>query len=94
MQANSVLRALSPLAGKVIRDENINIVQKDFPSIKVLCRCLELLEDKKNRIAVLNFLRCASPLIGHMLKPKWDVKLQELMEILEEEVTSPVSIER
>ncbi|XP_043485318.1 maestro heat-like repeat-containing protein family member 1 [Leptopilina heterotoma] len=94
LSANSVLRALSPLAGKVIRDENINIVQKDFPSIKVLCRCLELLEDKKNRVAVLNFLRCASPLIGHMLKSKWDVKLQELMEILEEEVTSPVSIER
>lgn len=88
------MRALSPLAVKVIRDENINIVQKDFPSIKVLSRCLELLEDKKNRIAVLNFLRSASPLLGHMLKPKWDTKIQELMEILEEDVTSVFSLER
>ena len=70
---------------KVIRDESVTNSQKEFPSIKVLCRCLELLGEEKNRITVINFLRCATPLLVHQSKAQWDIKLKELAQILEEE---------
>ena len=80
-----MLRALSPLAMKVISDGSNTNSQKEFTSIKVLGRCLELLGVEKNRIAVINFLRCAAPLLGHQLKPQWDTRLRELAQIVEEE---------
>lgn len=87
LQVISILRALAPLAAKIIRDENNQLAnEKDFQSIKVFGRCLELMAiDERNRLAVVTFLRCAAPLLGHQLKPQWDSKLVELSKFLEEQ---------
>ncbi|EGI58311.1 PREDICTED: maestro heat-like repeat-containing protein family member 1 [Acromyrmex echinatior] len=74
----SVLRSLSPLAVKIIRDKNSSTNERDFPGTKVLGRCLELLSNPVNRPAVITFLKSAAPLIGHQVKPYWDEKLHEL----------------
>ncbi|KYN02585.1 PREDICTED: maestro heat-like repeat-containing protein family member 1 [Cyphomyrmex costatus] len=74
----SVLRSLSPLATRIIRDENSSTNERDFPGTKVLGRCLELLSNPINRPAVIAFLKSAAPLVGHQVKPYWDEKLQEL----------------
>ncbi|KAG5305866.1 MROH1 protein, partial [Pseudoatta argentina] len=74
----SVLRSLSPLAVKIIRDKNSSTNERDFPGTKVLGRCLELLSNPVNRPAVIAFLKSAAPLIGHQVKPYWDEKLHEL----------------
>ncbi|KAG5329833.1 MROH1 protein, partial [Acromyrmex charruanus] len=74
----SVLRSLSPLAVKIIRDKNSSTNERDFPDTKVLGRCLELLSNPVNRPAVIAFLKSAAPLIGHQVKPYWDEKLHEL----------------
>jgi len=73
-----VLRSLSPLAAKIIRDENSSTNERDFPGTKVLGRCLELLSNSANRPAVIAFLKSAAPLLGHQVKSYWDEKLQEL----------------
>lgn len=81
----SVLRSLSPLAAKIIR-ENSSTNERDFPGTKVLGRCLELLSNPANRPAVMAFLKSAAPLIGHQVKSYWDEKLQELsQELLQDE---------
>lgn len=77
-QIPSVLRSLTPLATKIIRNENSLTNERDFPGTKVLGRCLELLSDPANRLLVMAFLKSAAPLIGHQLKPWWDEKLSEL----------------
>lgn len=79
---------MTPLAVKIIRnDNNLQSLanEKDYPNIKVLARCLELLEDERNRLAVVTFLRSAAPLLGQQpqLKPQWDCKLAELSKFLE-----------
>ncbi|KAG5339130.1 MROH1 protein, partial [Acromyrmex heyeri] len=74
----SVLRSLSPLAVKIIRDKNSSTNERDFPGTKVLGRCLELLSNPVNRPAIIAFLKSAAPLIGHQVKPYWDEKLHEL----------------
>lgn len=74
----SVLRSLTPLTIKIIRNENSSTDERDFPGTKVLGRCLELLSDPANRLAVVMFLRAAAPLVGHRVKPYWDEKLLEL----------------
>lgn len=79
---------MSPLAVKIIRDDGNTENEKDFQSIKVLGRCLELLDVDKNRIPVVTFLRCGAPLFGHQLKSHWDVKLAELSKFLDQENTS------
>ncbi|KAL0107180.1 hypothetical protein PUN28_015596 [Cardiocondyla obscurior] len=81
----SVLRSLSPLAGKIIRDENSTTNERDFPGTKVLGRCLELLSNPANRLAVVAFLKSAAPLIGHQVKSYWDLKLEFLQEFLQAE---------
>ncbi|EZA49279.1 HEAT repeat-containing protein 7A [Ooceraea biroi] len=84
----SVLRSLSPLATKIIRNESMSSStnERDFPGTKVLGRCLELLSDPINRLPVIHFLKSAAPLVGHRVKPYWDEKLSELsQELLQEE---------
>ncbi|KAL6261907.1 hypothetical protein P5V15_006990 [Pogonomyrmex californicus] len=82
----SVLRSLSPLATKIICDENSSTNERDFPGTKVLGRCLELLSNPANRIAIVTFLKAAAPLLGHQVKSYWDEKLQELLqELLQDE---------
>ncbi|XP_029176005.1 LOW QUALITY PROTEIN: maestro heat-like repeat-containing protein family member 1 [Nylanderia fulva] len=76
--ATSVLQSLTPLATKIICSENSSTDERDFPGTKVLGRCLELLSDPVNRLAVVIFLRAAAPLMGHRVKPYWDEKLLEL----------------
>jgi len=73
-----VLRSLSPLATKIIRDKNSSTNERDFPGTKVLGRCLELLSNPINRPAIIAFLKSAAPLIGHQVKSYWDEKLHEL----------------
>lgn len=73
-----MLRSLSPLAVKIIRNENSSTNERDFPGTKVLGRCLELLSNPVNRPAVMVFLKSAAPLVGHQVKPYWDEKLHEL----------------
>lgn len=90
----SIFRALSPLAVKIIRDENNVATEKDFQSIKVFGRCLELMEDQGNRPAVITFLRCAAPLFGHQLKSQWDSKLQELSKFLDQSSEAMTEMER
>ncbi|XP_058805829.1 maestro heat-like repeat-containing protein family member 1 [Phymastichus coffea] len=89
-----ILRALSPLAVKIIRDENNLSNEKDFQSIKVFGRCLELLEDDKKRLAVVTFLRCAAPLLGYQLKPQWDTKLLKLSKFLEQNTETLIDAEK
>ncbi|XP_077256814.1 maestro heat-like repeat-containing protein family member 1 [Temnothorax americanus] len=85
----SVLRSLSPLAAKIIRDENFSTNERDFPGTKVLGRCLELLSNPANRSAIVAFLRSAAPLVGHRVKSYWDEKLLELsQELLQDEQRS------
>ncbi|XP_031777051.1 maestro heat-like repeat-containing protein family member 1 isoform X2 [Nasonia vitripennis] len=79
----SILRALTPLAAKIIRSDKS---EKDFQSIKVLARCLELLEDERNRLAVVTFLR--------KLKSEWDSKLAELSKFLERQSSTLIWEER
>lgn len=69
---------MTPLTTKIIRNENSSTDERDFPGTKVLGRCLELLSDPANRLAVVMFLRAAAPLGGHRVKPYWDEKLLEL----------------
>ena len=73
-----MLRSLSPLATKIIRDKNSSTNERDFPGTKVLGRCLELLSNPVNRPAVIAFLKSAAPLVGHQVKSYWDEKLHEL----------------
>jgi len=84
-----VLRSLSPLAAKIIRDENSSTNERDFPGTKVLGRCLELLSNPTNRPAVIAFLKSAAPLLGHQLKSYWDEKLQELSQELSQDEKNP-----
>lgn len=84
-----MLRSLSPLAAKIIRDENSSTNERDFPGTKVLGRCLELLSNPANRLAVLAFLKSAAPLVGHRVKSYWDKKLLEFsQELLQNEQRS------
>ncbi|KAK0166476.1 hypothetical protein PV328_004896 [Microctonus aethiopoides] len=80
-----LLRALSVLAVKIIRNENCGNILKEFSGTKVLARCLELLAEEKNRLAVVIFLRTSAPLFGHQLKPEWDVSLLTILKMLEED---------
>lgn len=77
-----MLRSLSPLAAKIIRDENSSTNERDFPGTKVLGRCLELLNNPANRSAVVTFLKSIAPLVGHQVKSYWDEKLLELSQEL------------
>lgn len=61
------------------------MTERDFPGAKVLGRCLELLSDRSNRLAVVTFLKVLAPLVGHRIKPYWDEKLLELTYFLQEE---------
>lgn len=88
------MRALSPLAVKIIRDEDNVATEKDFQSIKVFGRCLELMEEERNRPAIITFLRCAAPLFGHQLKSQWDTKLQELSKFLEQSSEAMTEMEK
>lgn len=83
-----MLRALSPLAAKIISSEISSMPERDFPGTKVLARCLELLGNPANRFAATIFLRVAAPLVGHRLKPYWDKKLSELAQFLQDEQKS------
>lgn len=84
-----MLRSLSPLAAKIIRDENFSTNERDFPGTKVLGRCLELLNNPANRPTVLVFLKSVAPLVGHQVKSYWDEKLSELsQELLQDEQRS------
>lgn len=84
-----MLRSLTPLAIKVIHNEDSLTNKRDFPGTKILGRCLELLSDPANQFAVVTFLKAAAPLIGHQVKPYWDEKLSELsQECLQNEQTS------
>lgn len=80
-----MLRALSPLAAKIISSEISSMPERDFPGTKVLARCLELLGESANRLAAITFLKVAAPLVGHRLKPYWDKKLSEVAQFLQEE---------
>ncbi|XP_012526722.2 maestro heat-like repeat-containing protein family member 1 isoform X1 [Monomorium pharaonis] len=83
----SVLNSLTPLAKKIICDENSSTNERDFPGTKVLGRCLELLGNPVNRSAVMAFLKTAAPLVGHQVKSYWDKKLEELLqELFQEEL--------
>ncbi|XP_014215700.1 maestro heat-like repeat-containing protein family member 1 isoform X1 [Copidosoma floridanum] len=89
-----ILRALSTLAVKMMREkeeeeeENNSVTtgdeKNDFPSIRVLGRCLELLDEEKNRAPVIMFLRSAAPLFEPaLLRPaQWDAKLSELLKLV------------
>lgn len=92
-QVIPVLRSLTPLAIKIIRNENFLTDKRDFPGTKILGRCLELLNDPANRLAVVAFLKAAAPLIGHQVKPYWDEKLLEFsQECLQNEQTNSYSL--
>lgn len=81
-----VLRSLSVLAVKIIRADNSDYLYKDkFSGTKVLARCLELMNQEKNRQSVIMFLRSSAPLLGHQLKPEWDGRLLEISKIIETE---------
>uniref|UniRef100_A0ABD2XLD7 Maestro heat-like repeat-containing protein family member 1 n=1 Tax=Trichogramma kaykai TaxID=54128 RepID=A0ABD2XLD7_9HYME len=85
--AAAILRALDPLAQKILpNEEHRDRLLKDFRSVKVLGRCLELLEQEQNRVAVLKFLRSAAPLFGQQqrLHEHWSSKLAELVRYLED----------
>lgn len=77
-----MLRSLSPLAAKIIRDENSSTNERDFPGTKVLGRCLELLNNPINRTAIVAFLKSIAPLVGHQVKSYWDEKLLEFSQEL------------
>lgn len=83
--AVSILRALTALAVKIIRNDNSGDSLKEFSGTKVLARCLHLLEAEENRLAVVIFLRSSAPLFGHQLKPEWDVRLLDISKMLEED---------
>lgn len=84
----SVLRSLSPLAAKIIH-ANSSTNERDFPGTKVLGRCLELLNNPANRLAVVAFLKSIAPLVGHRVKSYWDEKLLELsQELVQDEQRS------
>ncbi|KAK2577321.1 hypothetical protein KPH14_003451 [Odynerus spinipes] len=83
----SILRALAPLAIKIVHNGNSSVNQRDFPGTKVLSRCLELLGDAQNRLPIIIFLKSIAPLLGHQLMPYWDEKLQELTHFLRDEST-------
>lgn len=94
-KAIPVLRALSALAVKIIRgDGSSTNLQKEFSGTKILARCIELLDDEKNRLGVVAFLRSSAPLMGHRLKPEWDAKLLEMTKMLEAEDAVVTSTER
>ena len=85
-QTVPVLRALSALAVKIIRGEGASTnLQKEFSGTKILARCIELLDEEKNRPGIVAFLRSSAPLMGHRLKPEWDAKLLEITRTLEAE---------
>jgi len=86
-QVTSVLRSLSPLAIKIIRNESLSSStnERDFPGTKVLARCLELLCDPINRLPVINFLKSAAPLVGYQVISYWNEKLSELSQELQDE---------
>jgi len=87
-QVISVLRSLSPLAIKIIRNESLSSSssnERDFPGTKVLARCLELLCDPINRLPVINFLKSAAPLVGYQVISYWNEKLSELSQELQDE---------
>lgn len=84
------MRALAPLAIKIVNSGNSSINQRDFPGTKVLSRCLELLGDVQNRLPIVTFLKCAAPLLGHQLMPYWDEKLKEITQFLRDDF--PVNI--
>nr|ACE75349.1 HEAT repeat-containing protein [Glyptapanteles indiensis] len=81
-----ILRALAALVGKVVHqmDNEGSNSFKEFSGSKVLKRCLELLEEDKNCLAVVSFLKSAAPLLGHQLKPEWDIALGRISSLLEE----------
>ncbi|KAG7209580.1 hypothetical protein KM043_011242 [Ampulex compressa] len=81
----SVSRALAPLATKIIRNESISSLSRDFPGPKILSRCLELLGEVQNRFAIVTFLKSAAPLFGHQLNPYWNEKLEELTQLVQNE---------
>ncbi|XP_046813255.1 maestro heat-like repeat-containing protein family member 1 [Vespa crabro] len=81
----SILRALAPLAVKIVNNGNSSINQRDFPGTKILGRCLELLRDVQNRLPIVTFLKCAAPLLGHQLMPYWDEKLKEITQFLRDD---------
>ncbi|XP_024939150.1 maestro heat-like repeat-containing protein family member 1 isoform X2 [Cephus cinctus] len=83
--AISVVRALSPLATKLIRKRETTEIENNFPRAKVMVRCFELLGEEKNRISVVALLRCAAPLLGTQLKELWDKRLLEVTNLLEAE---------
>lgn len=83
-----MLRSLSPLAAKIIH-ANSSTNERDFPGTKVLGRCLELLNNPANRLAVVAFLKSIAPLVGHRVKSYWDEKLLELsQELVQDEQRS------
>ncbi|KAI4498116.1 hypothetical protein M0802_006940 [Mischocyttarus mexicanus] len=81
----SILRALTPLASKIVNNGNSSINQRDFPGTKILSRCLELLGDLQNRLPIVTFLKAAAPLLGHQLMPYWDEKLNQITHFLKDE---------
>lgn len=84
-----MLRSLTPLAIKIIRNENSSTDKRDFRGTKIFGRCLELLSNPANRLAVVTFLKAAAPLIGHRVKSYWDEKLLEIsQECLKNDQTS------
>ncbi|XP_015183266.1 PREDICTED: maestro heat-like repeat-containing protein family member 1 [Polistes dominula] len=88
----SILRALAPLAIKIVNSGNASNNQRDFPGTKVLSRCLELLGDVQNRLPIITFLKAAAPLLGHQLMPYWDEKLNEITHFLKDEFTVNVKL--
>ncbi|XP_048515831.1 maestro heat-like repeat-containing protein family member 1 isoform X2 [Athalia rosae] len=75
----SVLRALTPMAAKIIRDEHCEALKKEFHGPVILGKCLELLSDVQNHIPVLTFLRFSALLIGPNLERLWEKKLHAII---------------
>lgn len=69
----------------MVNYENLSTSERDFPGTKVLGRCLELLSDPANRLAVVTFLQEAAPLMGHQINDYWNESLEEFINFLKKE---------
>lgn len=78
-----VLRALTPMALRVVQDEEHEGLRNDFKSSVVLGKCLELLSDDQNHFAVFNFMRNTAKLLGSQLEELWNPRLLKIMNLLQ-----------
>ncbi|XP_066601131.1 maestro heat-like repeat-containing protein family member 1 [Prorops nasuta] len=78
-----IFKALTPMAVKIIDDNNSTKIVKNFSGMKVLTRCFELSQDWRNHVAVASFLKSAASLFGNQISNHWNDVFLEIVEFIQ-----------